>query len=180
MGSVKQVQPVALVCAVMYRETRDHDLALKRLSACFGATVLLQNPFPFTHTDYYSKEMGAPLFKRLVAFERLFLPEELAPDKLITNFIETDLSSGGRRCVNLDPGYLDAARVVLASTKDHAHRIYLGKGVYGEVTLLYRHGAFQALPWTYPDYREEGTLAFLKAVRVWYLEKVAEAAGREV
>jgi len=179
VGAVKPAQPAALICAMTYRQGSDGALALDRLTACFGATVLAQNPFPFTHTDYYAKEMGVPLFKRLLAFERLFIPDELAPNKLITNFIESDLSVGGRRRVNLDPGYLDAARVVLASTKDHAHRIFLGKGVYGEVTLLYRKGAFQPLPWTYPDYREAGTLAFLEAARVWYLRKMARAAGRE-
>ena len=107
-------------------------------------------------------------------------PTNWRPNKLITNFIESDLSTGGARRVNLDPGYMDAARVVLASTKDHAHRILLGKGIYGEVTLLYRDGAFRPLPWTYPDYREAATLAFLKGVRVWYLKKVAQAAKREV
>lgn len=177
MGSVKPACPAVLICAVTYREESDDDLAFARLTACFGATVLAQSPCPFTHTDYYAKEMGAPLFKHLLAFERLFLPDELAPNKLITNFIESDLSIGGCRRVNLDPGYLDAARVVLASTKDHAHRIFLGRGIYGEVTLLYRNGAFQPLPWTYPDYREAGTLAFMEAVRVWYLRKVARAAG---
>jgi hypothetical protein len=179
VGAVKPVRPVALVCAVMYREGKDCERALARLTGCFGPIAATHEPYPFTQTDYYEKEMGAPLYKRLVAFERLVQPDELASDKLITNFIEADLSTGGRRAVNLDPGYLDAARLVLASTKDHAHRILLERGIYGEITLLYRDGSFQPLPWTYPDYREEGTLTFLRGVRVWYLKEVGGTTTRE-
>lgn len=174
MGKARPSQRVALICAVCSADTHAGETAEISLVEQWGPAALVQAPFPFDHTDYYEAEMGAPLSKHLVAFERLIEPEELPACKLSTNRLEEELSKDGRRRVNLDPGYLTPARLVLASTKDFAHRIYLGGGIYGEVTLLYRKGAFTPLPWTYPDYRGPATLTFLKRVRSWYLDRLAD------
>ncbi len=113
--------------------------------------------------------MGSPLYRRWVAFERLAAPDALAEAKLTTNAIEADLAAeraaGAPRPINLDPGYLDLARLVLASMKDHAHRIYLGRGVYAEITLLYQSRRWQKLPWTFPDFASGRYDAFLTAAR---------------
>jgi hypothetical protein len=164
---------------VLYGEPDLKEEALGSAEEVFGPVLLRQPPFPFDHTDYYAPEMGAPLYKQLVVFERLLPPADLAETKLITNHLEAGFTRGNRRRVNLDPGLLELGRVVLASTKDCAHRIYLGKGIFGEVTLLYQKGSYQPLPWTYSDWRSPENLSFLNSARVWYLKKLADAGGSE-
>ncbi|MBI1902112.1 MAG: DUF4416 family protein, partial [Planctomycetia bacterium] len=130
----------------------------------------------FDDTDYYAREMGTNLRKVFLAFERLIDPGELAPIKLLTNAWEREYadssgaggpaSSAEPRPLNLDPGYLGLGKLVLASTKDHAHRIYLGQGIFAEVTLHYVRGlGWQPLPWTFPDYRRPPALDFFTRCR---------------
>ena len=111
---------------------------------------------------------AADLKKQFLAFERLIDPAELAAIKRQTNEWEAEYAALGRhpepRPLNLDPGYITAAKLVLASTKDHAHRIYLQDGIYAEVTLAYRHRRWQPLEWTYPDYRRDDYQRVLYAV----------------
>jgi hypothetical protein len=173
MGAVKPETPCALMCAVCYREEPDLEKTLAVLKDDFGPIAMAQAPFKFDHTAYYREEMGEPLYKQMVVFEELVPPGFLADIKLLTNDREQSLAHNGRRRINIDPGYIAPARVVLASTKDFAHRIYLSKGIYGEVTLVYQNGRFESLPWTYPDFREDRTIEFLGAARKWYMDKVA-------
>lgn len=107
----------------------------------------------FSHTDYYAEEMGPGLKRKFISFERIVDSADLYKAKLITNRIEQRLSTGGKRTINIDPGYLDLSKLVLFTTKDYSHRIYLRKGIYAEATLFYRDHAFTPWPWTYPDYR---------------------------
>lgn len=179
MGEVKAEPPAALVCAILYKETSARDAALKVLEADFGPMVLRQEPFPFNHSDYYTAEMGAPLFKQIALFRDPVAQGFLAEIKHLTNRREERLARLGRRRVNLDPGLLLPSRLVLATTKDYAHRIYLARGIYAEVTLLYRNGAFTPLPWTYPDYREKTVLDFLGECRRWYLSLRPEVGTEE-
>lgn len=173
---MRRPAPTAFLCAVTYREAALAAQAEERLHGRLGEAVLRSAPLPFDHTDYYSDEMGEGLSKVLLCFGDLRDPGELPPVKRWTNTLEEQMADSGRRRVNLDPGYLTASKLVLASTKDAAHRLYLGEEIYGEVTLLYREGAFRALPWTYPDYRQDSTLHFLEGCRRWYLDKM-KAAG---
>ncbi|MEW5764012.1 MAG: DUF4416 family protein [Acidobacteriota bacterium] len=180
MGSVGPESPAALVCAILYKEDSFRDQALEGLKEDFGPVARVQSPFPFDFTSYYHKEMGAPLFKQIAVFEELAPQGFLAEIKHLTNRREENLSRFGARTVNLDPGLLLPSRLVLASTKDRAHRIYLSGGIYGEVTLLYHEDAFTPLPWTYADYRLPSTLTFLREVREWYLgrtKRLKEAEG---
>jgi hypothetical protein len=179
MGEAKPEPPAALVCAILYKEASARDGALKALEADFGPVALRQEPFPFTHSDYYAAEMGTPLQKQIVLFREPVPQGFLAEIKSLTNRREASLARLGRRRVNLDPGLLLPSRLVLATTKDHAHRIYLSRGIYAEVTLLYRNGAFTPLPWTYPDYRERAVLDFLAECRRWYLSRRAERQTEE-
>lgn len=148
------------------------------LESRFGPIELKSRMMDFDYTRYYEPEMGAVLSRQFLAFERLAPPEELPGIKTITNDLEHRMALEGKRRVNLDPGYLTGARLVLASTKDHAHRLYLARGIYGEITLLYRHGVFEALPWTYPDYRSQAYHEFFREMRRLYLEKLSK--GRPV
>lgn len=174
MGEARPEPPAALICAVLFKEEAVRDRALKALEEDFGPVALRQEPFPFEHSDYYEAEMGAPLFKQLVLFQEPVPQGFLAEIKLLTNLREQAHARLGRRRINLDPGLLLPSRLVLATTKDHAHRIYLARGIYAEVTLLYRKGAFTPLPWTYPDYREPRVLDFLSECRRWYLSRRTE------
>jgi len=121
--------------------------------------------FRFDETEYYRGEMGWPLVKEIYLFPRAMDPGSIAEVKLMTNRLESALSREGKRRVNVDPGYLTTGKVVLATTKNHAHRIYVGNGIYCEVTLSWRKGTFEPFPWTYPDYRRPEVIAFFNRCR---------------
>jgi len=125
---------------------------------------------PWTASQYYEKEMGGGLLRRFVSCASLASPEKLVEVKLRTQEIEARYStpSGGRR-INLDPGYLDSFKLVLASTKNASQRIYLRSGIYAEATLFYYDGGFHGLQYTYPDYLWPAALEFFIAARAVYL-----------
>ena len=143
----------------------------------FGPICGRSELFNFTHTDYYAAEMGPDLKKKFYVFSRPIHPENLAAIKLYTGKLEARFSlketecgrrnteGGRRRQVNLDPGYLSLNKVVLASTKDYSHRLYLGKGIYGEVTVFFKNKTFTPFPWTYPDYKTPGYVNFFNEMR---------------
>ncbi len=169
MGEIHEPNPVLLLIAVSSR----HDAALAWAEARgveqFGPLSLKSEAFDFTETDYYASTMGSGLKKKFLAFERLVDPAELAPVKCRTNEWEAEYVGLGcheePRPLNLDPGYLTLAKLVLASTKDHAHRIYLDAGIYAELTLQFRKGNWHPCQWTYPDYRREDFQEFFSRCR---------------
>jgi hypothetical protein len=138
------------------------------LTSLFGPADIISAWFDFDYTTYYHKEMGSPLFRRLLAFKTLIAQKELATIKLTTNRIEQRTAEEGRRKFNIDPGYLLLERFVLATGKNFTHRIYLEQGIYADLTLVYSRGGFQMLPWTYPDYADVKMLDYLTAVRNKY------------
>ncbi|MCR4438945.1 MAG: DUF4416 family protein [bacterium] len=160
---------MCLFCAVTYNSQEMIEEAQRLLQNEFGEITLQSEHYPFSFSDYYAEEMGQELFKFIVSFSSLIQPDRLADIKLRTNVLEQRSATAGRRNLNLDPGYLDGAKVVVATTKNYDHRIYLGQGIYGDLHLRYRHGRFQPLEWTYPDYRLPLVLDFLSRVRAWYL-----------
>lgn len=141
------------------------DEAARRLEADLGPRLAGSETFGFDFTRYYEREMGPGLVKRFVAFARRIPPESLRDLKLAAMSLEAGWSDSGRRRVNLDPGYLTEAKVVLASRKDRGHRIWVGEGVFVEPTLEFRDGAYQPFPWTYPDYRTPLARDFFGRVR---------------
>jgi len=149
------------------------------LEGRFGAAESESELFPFDVTHYYDQELGTPIQKQFLSFTDLIDPGHLAAIKCFTNEVEQlrarERGTQPRRPINLDPGYLDAARLVLATTKDRSHRIYLGRGIYAEVTLIYEKGVWQALDWTYPDYAAPTYHPFLADARRRYLEKLGSA-----
>jgi hypothetical protein len=147
--------------------------AEKGLVPRFGKIDVFSDIIPFAFTNYYADEMGPNLHRKFIAFENLINPKELAPAKLFTNELEAEMSErlgSKRRLVNLDPGYITLSKLVLATTKDYSHRIYLGDGIFAEVTLHYANKRFNPWPWTYPDYKTEAYLRFFEAVRARYLD----------
>lgn len=173
-----RLPPEALLIVAAF--SRHPDLILRasrRLQETYRGLALASDEFPFDQTRYYEPTMGAGLRKQLFAFERLIDPAALPDIKHHTNALEVELAAGGRcaeaRPINLDPGYLTLAKLVLATGKDQAHRIYLRDGIYAEVTLHYRDGRFQPWPWTYADYRLPEVLAFLGEARAHYQQRLA-------
>lgn len=134
------------------------------LKGIFGKTFFESPALPWNYTDYYAKELDPPVFRRFLFFEKKVDSSSVVDAKLATMTVEERFWREGRRQINIDPGYMTLAKVVLASRKNYSHRIYLGSGVFGEVELFHRDGSFNPLPYTYPDYRDETFLdIFAKA-----------------
>ena len=134
-----------------------------------GSIDMVSPWLDFNYTSYYEPEMGSPLFRRVFAFKSLIEQSSLPEIKIITNKIETKYSKNDKRLINIDPGYMLQARFVLATGKNYAHRIYIGLGIYADLTLIYQKGSFRKLPWTYPDYTEKNMLTYLEMVRNKYV-----------
>ena len=179
MGAVRLPAPVQLFCALLVAPTISLHEVETVLVQTYGAIVLHTTPVSFTQTAYYEREMGPYLTRLYVAFEPLINMAALATVKHTTNRLEAMWSTAsGQRRVNVDPGYLDLAKVVLATTKDHAHRLYIGDGIFAEVTLRYWQHAFQPWEWTYPDYRTPATCAFFQQLRELYKAQLRHSNPR--
>ena len=169
MGQIHPPTPALAIIAASSRHAEALAWALQRAEQQFGPMALVSAPFDFTETDYYAATMGLELMKQFFACERLIDPASLAELKPQTNQWEAEYAALARhpepRPLNLDPGYITPAKLVLASTKDHAHRLYLQGGIYAELTLGYRHRQWQPREWTYPDYRRADYQEFFTKCR---------------
>jgi hypothetical protein len=172
MGSIKSPTPVKLMCSILACEERLMDEARLALVERYGPADFVSPPLLFNYTSYYADEMGAGLQRQIVAFKALISPDALPDVKIAANALEQRWVSDGRRQVNLDPGYITLAKLVLATTKDHGHRLYLRDGIYAEVTLSFRHGRFQPWEWTYPDYASPAYCALFDALRASYQQQL--------
>ncbi len=159
MGEIQPPTPALLLIAVSSRYDAALDWAQQRATDDYGPLRFVSEAFDFTETDYYEQTMGTDLKKQFLVFDRPIDPGAIADIKHATNAIEQQYAQQANhpepRPLNLDPGYLTLAKLVLASTKDHSHRLYLADGIYAEITLSYRRRGWQASDWTYPDYRRE-------------------------
>jgi hypothetical protein len=176
MGSIKPPLPAKLILGMLACQPDLFNQAVDRLVMQFGEIDSESPIFPFEHTAYYSAEMGQRLKREWVSFEQLISQDSLPRIKLLTNELEGEFADyqadTSKRRINLDPGYLTDSKLVLATTKDYTHRLYLEQGIYGEVTLHYsRPSGWQPFDWTYPDYRQPGSLEFFKQVRQIYLKQ---------
>ena len=167
-GAKPRVRPVKLICGVLHTRPFDLDALDNKLTALFGPIESKSPIFDFIFTDYYSSEMGADLKKQFYSFEKLIEPDTLPDIKHATIEIESALSSDAKRTVNLDPGYLEESKLVLASTKNFSHRIYLRDNIWAEVTMRFALGKFLIHDWTYPDYSQELAIDYFTAVREKY------------
>lgn len=158
MGTVQIPTPVRPLVGLLTAGAERLAGARARLTAWLGTEALASEPEPFKHTTYYAREMGEGLWRQFVVYTDLRDPGSLADWKLTSQALERELglTAAGGRTVNLDPGYLAPGKLVLATTKDHEHRLYLRDGIWAEMTLRIRHGRFAPWPWTYPDYAAHG------------------------
>jgi len=153
------------------KASRRTVLALKR---SFGPIDYTSKEIDFDYTSYYEDEMGPNLKRTFYSFSKLIAPEKLPLIKAKTIGLEKDVArriKTARRPINIDPGYLNDAKLILASTKDYYHRIYLGKAIYGELTLSYRDRSFQPMEWTYPDYRTSAYITIFNEIRDIFMEQ---------
>lgn len=141
---------------------------LDRLAVHWGRIDYQSAPYDFTCTEYYDHEMGSRLSRRLVSFETMIEPESIAPIKLLTNQIECEGMDEGKRNYNLDPGYMDYQKIVLASMKFGGQKIHIQSGVYADLTLYYKKGTFITFPWTFPDFKKETYYPCLLRIRELY------------
>lgn len=174
MGKIKVPLPAKLIVGMLSAYTDTLGRAADELSALFGPIDFASELLPFTHSDYYNAELGTPILRQFLSFERLFDQGALSQAKHLTNALEQSLAIEGRRTVNLDPGYVTGAKLVLATTKDYNHRIYIGNGIYAEVTLHYHKGHFQPWPWTYPDYASPEYLSLFERIRCIYMSQLRD------
>ena len=161
-------KPAKLVVGFFLRDKALAAEVARRLEPGFGPVEVVSPWMSFDYTAYYVRETGEPLFRRLLVFKTLVAQDALPGIKAATNALEQEFGADGRRRVNIDPGYLTLERFVLASGKNFSHRVYLGRGIYADLTLIYRGGRFHTLPWTYPDYGAVPLRRFLTKVRARY------------
>jgi Domain of unknown function (DUF4416) len=182
MGSPKASAPVKLVAGLLAASDALLEQAAAALSEPYGRIDSISAPLDWTVSTYYRAEMGPVIRRQFLSFEPLIAPDQLAAIKLATNALETRWRTPSGRQVNIDPGYIAATKLVLASTKDAAHRIYMGHGIYAEGTLLFSNGRFCTHAHTYPDYAAPDAVAFFNGVRRAYLGqlRLVESSGAQV
>lgn len=169
MGIPHPHAPAILIAAIFSRYPAALSWVTQRIEAAWGPLLMASPLFEFTETAYYERLMGAGLKKQLLAIAGNYDPAHLADTKLTSNSWEIEFAASGtfseERPLNIDPGYVTNMKVILASTKDRRHRIYLRDGIYAEECLYYDQQAWQGRPWTYPDYLRSDYHAFLVQVR---------------
>ncbi|PKN64625.1 MAG: DUF4416 domain-containing protein [Deltaproteobacteria bacterium HGW-Deltaproteobacteria-15] len=172
MSHLTEPEDVKLICSVFSPEERMIRECIEHLEEIFGPADWVGPPMFFDRTKYYEKEMGWPLHRRFVSFTRLIRPERIVEAKLTADGLEQKYSREGMRRVNIDPGYVSLERLVLATGKNYTHRVYLSKGVYADLTLLFQRGTFRSLEWTFPDYASSEMIGIFNEIRTGYKEQL--------
>jgi len=171
MANIRSFSPVKLFIGVLVSDKKFINDVERRLTAQYGPIDHRSPILPFDFTDYYTPEMGDIIDRVFFSFERLIEADQLPEIKRQTNNSEDEmrsLSEAVKRPVNLDPGYIEHAKVILASTKNFYHRIYAGRGIFAEVTMHFKNNTFQFFPWTYPDYQSRDYQEFFLKIRQIY------------
>ena len=175
MADPQPFQPVLLVCGIIAGDDVLFRRAEDRLVEAFGAVDRTGPAIPFDLTEYYAGEMGTGLRRKFVSFESLIAPQDLSEVKIRTNAMEDALreeSGGSHRPVNIDPGYLTSAALIMATAKNFAHRIPLDKGIYAHLEFLFGKHGIRTLDWTYPDFRRPDHHPFFQEARKRYLNRI--------
>ena len=168
--------PVKYFVGILFSQEETLDTALRCMAEKLGPLGLRSADFPFEVTDYYNAEMGSPIQRTFVELTALRDPGELPTLKQLTNEVEAVLAVDGRRKVNLDVGYLDLHKMILASAKYNGQKVYLGEGIYADVTLIYEHKAWHAVENTFPDFKSGDYTAFFDAIRQRYKAQLKSSA----
>ncbi|OEG69518.1 hypothetical protein ATZ36_02070 [Candidatus Endomicrobiellum trichonymphae] len=165
MGTIGALKKVKLFCGIISSSAKTEQKSLAALEKKFGEIDLTSSAMPFDFSDYYNPEMGDNLKRFWISFKKLITAADIAGIKNFTNSTEDSFAVNNKRRINIDPGYITPANVILATTKDYSHRIYLSDGIYGEVTVIYKKAEVVKLPWSYPDYLSNTATEFLLKAR---------------
>jgi hypothetical protein len=176
VGTARPHVPEKLVIALLVAEPGLVEPVRSAVEAGIGEVDYVSPPLEFDFTHYYEAEMGAGLKRLFLSIAELVDPSRLAELKATTDAMEARFAVGGRRRVNLDPGMLSQSRFILASTKDSSHRVPLDHGYFAEVTLVYEHGQFRPVEWTYPDFASTPYRMILQEIRTRYVASLRAAA----
>jgi hypothetical protein len=180
MWELKEPKPVKLIVGMLAADERCLATARDGLSQALGTIDLTSDIWPFDQTDYYTSQMGPHILRQFVSMEPLVDPGDLARIKHRTNALEQQLAAALAtpflRPVNLDPGLIEPSKLVLATTKNYSHRIYLGDKMYAEVTLIFDKGNWRPLPYTYPDYHRPEYFDFFTRVRNRLMQQLRSRA----
>ena len=169
MGKTKVHDPIKIIVGLITNNKNIFSATTSILSKKFGPIDIESEILPFNHTDYYEQEMGQSLVRKFLSFRKLVKPDGVEKIKLLTNNIERRFCRSGKRSINIDPGYLTQNKLVLLTTKNYSHRLYIKNGIFAEVTLYFKNSEFQSWPWSYPDYKTDDYKNFFKRVRNTYL-----------
>ena len=166
-------ESVKFICGFIYAREGSYQQTRHVLERKFGPIDYESEKIDFSFTDYYQPEMGSGLKRCFISFKKLRSPEQFISIKLFCIKLEKKFAFKGKRSINIDPGYVNEAKLVLTTTKDFSHRIYLGKGIFAEVTLKFKEGSFQHSLTTFPDYRTDLYKDIFKAIRKAYRQDLS-------
>lgn len=158
-------EPAILFAGILYRNEEYFSRAKLLLREKFGMILMESRALEWNCSEYYRKELGWPIIRKFLFFKDRMNQLDLPDIKLATNELEDELSTEGGRNINIDPGYLTLSKVVLASTKNYSHRLYLGKGIFGEVTLVHVGGRYRPHLFTYRDYSDDSCRRIFEEAR---------------
>ena len=180
MSKPKEPLPAKLGIGLIFKDEMAAQSGWRAMEKIWGALDILSETRPFDYTGYYEAEMGRPLYRRWGFFKELVPQDRLVGIKWQALKIEQQWSLEEKRRLNLDPGLITAERLVLATGKNFSHRLYLGKGIFGDLALVFSKGTFRPLAWTYPDYQDEQTIEMFNKIRGKYLRDIADCRLRSV
>ena len=172
MSNPCKADDVKLISSLFSSQTNIIEQVIQELEGLFGPTDWISPALLFDRTKYYEKEMGWPLHRRFISFKTLIRPADIVEIKWKTNTLEKRYARNGNRKINIDPGYIALERLVLATGKNYTHRIYLSKGIYADLTLIFQKGSFSPLAWSYKDYSDPEVIGFFNAVRERYKRQI--------
>jgi hypothetical protein len=172
MSTPYESDDVKLIVSIFSPQKELVDNVIVKLVELWGNTDWVSPSLLFDRTQYYAKEMGWPLHRRFVSFKDPIRPEKIVDIKLTTNKLEEEYSREGKRRINIDPGYISLERLVLATGKNYTHRIYLAKGIYADLTLVFNKGSFKPLEWTYRDYADPEIIQYFNEEREKYKRRL--------
>ncbi len=168
MGKPGQPKRVLFFIATLFKDEEIYYLTRRIIVECFGDTILESAKKYWDYSKYYSAELGEPICRKFMFFKNPISEADISDIKLQTNQIEEKLSTNGKRTINIDPGYIGLSKLVLATTKDYSHRIYLKDGIYGEVTLIFQDNSFRPYINTYRDYADNEYITLFNLMRFIY------------
>lgn len=174
MGKIVEPSKVKMIAALLWNETVVISNVYDRLEKEWGSIDARSTVYDFTHTGYYKDEFGQQLKKQFVSFEKLADIDAMPDIKILGNKIEDEFNFGGKRTVNIDPGYIANAKLVMPTTKNLPHRVYIGKKIYADLQLIYKKPTFHTILWTFADYKEPFNLEFFNKVRDRYMEQLSQ------